>query len=279
TVVRDMVPDAQAASMIGYVTMGMALVPMVGPIIGGAIDEAFGWRANFVLLFILGAIVTAICWADLGETARPSKTTLMGQVRQYPVLFKSYRFWGYAITAAAASGAFFSFLGGAPFVGSEVYGMSPATLGYYFAAPAVGYLIGNFASARLSVRMGIVRMVLAGGLVLSIAMSVLLVLTLMGIRHQMLFFGMMTAVGIGNGLTMPNANAGMMSVRPDLAGTASGLGGAIMVAGGAALAALAGAVLQPGGTELPLVAIMFVTSLIALGATVVVIRRNRLLGL
>ena len=44
-VVRDMVSDAEAASMIGYVTMGMSLVPMIGPIIGGALDQAFGWQA------------------------------------------------------------------------------------------------------------------------------------------------------------------------------------------------------------------------------------------
>ncbi|MEL7027456.1 MAG: MFS transporter [Pseudomonadota bacterium] len=30
-VVRDMYPEGQAASMIGYVTMGMALVPLVAP--------------------------------------------------------------------------------------------------------------------------------------------------------------------------------------------------------------------------------------------------------
>ena len=42
-IVRDMVPAEQAASMIGYVTMGMWLVPMIGPVIGGALDEIFGW--------------------------------------------------------------------------------------------------------------------------------------------------------------------------------------------------------------------------------------------
>ena len=40
-VVRDMVSNEAAASMIGYVTMGMALVPMIAPFIGGTLDEAF----------------------------------------------------------------------------------------------------------------------------------------------------------------------------------------------------------------------------------------------
>jgi MFS transporter, DHA1 family, multidrug resistance protein len=61
------------------------------------------------------------------------------------------------------------------------------------------------------------------------------------------FFGSFFFVGIGNGLVLPNATAGMLSVRPHLAGTASGLGGAIMIGGGAALSALAGALLTRDG--------------------------------
>ena len=80
-VVRDMVSDAEAASMIGYVTMGMSLVPMIGPVIGGVLDERYGWQANFALLLILGAAVLALTWADLGETAAPSNASLAEQVR------------------------------------------------------------------------------------------------------------------------------------------------------------------------------------------------------
>ena len=59
-VVRDMVEGAKTASMIGYVTMGMSLVPMVGPVIGGALEEAFGWRSNFLMLLGLGLLATAL---------------------------------------------------------------------------------------------------------------------------------------------------------------------------------------------------------------------------
>ena len=51
-VVRDMVADERAASMIGYVTMGMSLVPMIGPVIGGVLDDVYGWKANFALLLV-----------------------------------------------------------------------------------------------------------------------------------------------------------------------------------------------------------------------------------
>ncbi|MCB1313440.1 MAG: MFS transporter, partial [Sedimentitalea sp.] len=84
--VRDMFDEDRAASMIGYVTMGMAVVPMVGPAIGGVLGEALGWQANFWLLFGLGALTFALTWADFGETAMKSGKTLVAQFREYPEL-------------------------------------------------------------------------------------------------------------------------------------------------------------------------------------------------
>ncbi len=276
--VRDMYPQDQAASMIGYVTMGMAIVPMVGPAIGGGLDEVFGWQANFWMLFALGAMCLALVWSDMGETALTSGKTLMEQFREYPELLTSPRFWGYAMAAAFTSGAFFAYLGGAPFVGTEVFALSPAELGIFFGAPAVGYLLGNFASGRFSVRFGINRMILWGCLINASGMAVSLAFFVSGNGTLYSFFGLMTLVGLGNGMTIPNATSGMLSVRPHLAGTASGLGGALMIGGGAALSALAGALLGPGTGATPLLWLMFITSALGVAAIRVVIWRERQLA-
>lgn len=278
-VIRDMVPGEQAASMIGYVTMGMSIAPMFGPAIGGVLDEAFGWHANFALLFVLGLSVFWLVWADLGETATGRTARFSDQVRNYPELLASPRFWGYCLSAAFSSGAFFAYLGGAPYVGSEIYHMAPGILGFYFAAPAFGYAFGNYVSGRYSVAVGLNRMVFAGTLITAASMGLLSLLEIAGHAGANLFFGLVIAVGLGNGMALPNANAGMLSVRPELAGTASGLGGAIMIGGGAGLSALAGWVLGFGGGALPLSLLMLLSSMLALAAILLVMRRSRRLGL
>jgi DHA1 family bicyclomycin/chloramphenicol resistance-like MFS transporter len=270
-IVRDLVSGDRAASMIGYVTMGMSIIPMVGPVIGGALDSAFGWQANFGLLFLLGVAILALVWSDLGETTRTRQSSMREQFRLYPVLLKSGRFWGYAIAAASAGGAFFSYLGGAPYVGAEVFGMSSAEVGVYFAIPAVGYAIGNFISGRFSVRFGSGRIILAGALVLGGGLGLLVLLSLGGLVTPLIFFGLISCVGLGNGMTLPGLSSAMMSVRPDLAGTASGLGGVISIGGGAALAAIAGRLLVPGSSELPLLLLMFGSAAVSV---VVVLRMN-----
>ena len=69
----------------------------------------------------------------------------------------------------------------------------------------------------------------------------------------------------------------MLSVRPHLAGTASGLGGAMMIGGGAALSALAGTILTEGSGPLPLLTLMLITSALSLVAVAAVLRRERFL--
>ncbi len=278
-IVRDMVPDAEAASMIGYVTMGMSLVPMIGPAIGGYLDAAFGWQANFALLLLVGLAVTALVWADLGETATPKDTSFAAQVRQYPGLLSSRRFWGYCMAAAFSSGCFFAYLGGAPYVGTEVFALSSQEIGLLFALTAIGYLIGNFLAGRYSVRMGLNRMILLGTMTTTAGLLVLTLLTLAGLSGPIVFFVLTVPMGIGNGLALPNANAGILSVRPELAGTASGLGGAIMIGGGAGLAALAGWLLGPGSSEMPLILLMLISSVGSVVSILLVIRRARALGL
>ncbi|MBI6629621.1 multidrug effflux MFS transporter [Pontibaca salina] len=278
-VVRDIYPEDKAASMLGYVTMGIAVIPMMAPALGGALDEMFDWQASFWLQFILGGLTLGLIWFDMGETGHKSGKSLMAQFAEYPELLCSPRFWGYSLAIGASSGAFFSFLGGAPFVGSVVFALSPTELGFYFGAPAIGYFTGNFLTGRYAVRVGINRMVLIGSLVVAFGMALALALFALGLGSAPVFFGCMIFVGLGNGTAIPNGTAGMLSVRPHLAATASGLGGAIMLGGGAALSALAGALLTPETGAWPLMWLMLATALLSLLAIGIVIARERQLRL
>ena len=276
-VVRDLYPRDQAASMIGYVTMGMAIVPMVGPVIGGALGQAFGWKANFWLLFGAGLIILLLVWADLGETARKGEGRLRDQFAQYPTLLLSRRFWGYSLSSTLASGAFFAYLGGAPLVGARIFGLEPALLGLFFGAPALGYFFGNFISGRFSVRVGVDRMILWGALITVAGLSTGLGLFFLGYKTALVFFGSMTFMGLGNGMVLPNATSGMMSIRPDLAGTASGLGGSIMLAGGASLSALSGVILSQSDQAYPLIYLMLACAIGAAASAIYTARRNHAL--
>ena len=261
--IRDSLPANQAASLIGYVTMGMALAPMMAPAFGGALDEVFGWQATFVFLALLGIGVFTLSWFDLGETAPQTDNSVFQQFSEYPALFKSRRFWAYSLTLAFTTGSYFAFLGGGPFVGSVIYGLSPTELGFAFAAPAIGYAAGNFLAGRYSTQLGISFMINTGILIVCTGLVSVIVLFLFGYDSVLMFFSAIVFIGLGNGMTIPNATSAMLSVNPKLAGSASGLGGALMIAGGALLSAYAGAMLDADNGALQLLWLMLGSSLIA----------------
>lgn len=274
-IVRDTTETQASGSKIAYISMGTAICPMFGPALGGLMSGWFGWEANFWFIGGLGILILIVAYFDLGETVPENTSGFREQFSEYPELLKSRRFWGYCLASAFGAGAFFAYLGGGPFVGSIVYNLSPQKLGLYFGAPAIGYFLGNFLSGRYTTRFGIDAMILWGLWIIFSGLSLSMFFSYLGYGSVETFFGFMILVGLGNGLSIPNSTAGMLSVRPHLAGTASGLGGAMMIAIGAALSTLAGAFLVPGSNEMPLLLLMWFSSLSGVGVILYVRLRNK----
>ena len=274
--VRDLVEADEAASMIGYVTMGMSVMPMISPALGGYVSEVYGWQAPFWIGFSVSSCVLILVFLDMGETNKHKTASLKQQLSAYPELLHSRRFWGYALSAAFSCGSFYAFLGGGPFIATQILGMTPSSLGLYFSLTAVGYIIGNFISGRFARRVGINRMILLGNLVAALGMVGSFAFFISGIDHPISFFGFMTFIGLGNGISLPSANAGVVSARPYLAGSASGLGAALMIGGGAILSVVSVTMLSAESGPYPLLIVIFLSSIAGAIAALYVMHVSRM---
>jgi len=274
-VIRDTSGAQQAASLMGYIAMAWALAPMLAPMFGGALDELFGWRATFWAFLCLGLAVFALCWVDLRETNRTPSETLIQQFRTYPELFRSRRFWGYTLCLTFSAGGFYAFLAGAPLVAAVMFDISPARLGVYIGSITVGFIFGSFLAGRLSAQHALTTMMIAGRAVACAGMLLGLLILSAGIVHEVTLFGACICYGIGNGITMPSSTSGAMSVRPRLAGSASGLSGALTVAGGAATSAVTGAVLTAENAAHGMLGMMLLSAALGLAAALYVVWVDR----
>ncbi len=260
--VRDLYERREAASMIGYVTMGFAVAPMVSPMIGGILDTAAGWRAPFVFLLVFGAVVTVAAFARLSETnTEPHVVPPRVLLGEFASLGREPLFWCFALTSALASSAFFVFVAGAPYVMIEILGRSSAEYGYYFVLVAGGYMVGNFISGRFAARIGTHRMMMTGCVLQVVGLSAAGVLFGLGFDHPASLFGPMFVLGIANGMILPSALAGAISVRPELAGAASGFAGSMQIGFGAALTPVVAGLLDE--TVWPMLVIMCGASALA----------------
>lgn len=264
--VRDISSREGAASLLGYVTMGMAVAQMLGPVLGGFLDGFYGWRASFDLLFLMGAVVLAIALLSLKETNRTQQKNLAPKVLldNHLALLGEVRFLAFALTGAFASGVFFAFLSGGPIIAQRVMGLSPVEYGLYFMLVAGSYAIGNYLSGRFSVQVGPRSMILYGNLFAVAGLALILPFLAAGWMHPMVLFGPMLLVSIANGLCLPNSFSGALSVRPDLAGTASGVAGSIQLLVGGLATVASGALIHLG--IWPLVLLMLLLALLSLAA-------------
>jgi DHA1 family bicyclomycin/chloramphenicol resistance-like MFS transporter len=274
-IIRDSEPAQKAASLIGYLSIAWAIAPMLAPMAGGALDQFFGWRASFWAFLACGAAVLTLCWLDLGETNKSPSETFTKQFRAFPGLFRSQRFWGYSLCMAFSMGALYAFLAAAPLVAATVFRMSPAVLGIYMGSTAAGFILGSLVSGRFAAHYPLATMMVAGRIVACVGLTAGLGLLLVGIVHEVSLFGSCVFLGFGNGVSMPSSNAGAMSVRPELVGSAAGLSGALTGAGGAVMSATTSTILSEANAACALLGMMLLSSTMALLAALFVLWLDR----
>jgi len=229
-VVRDLYSGARAGKELSVMGAIMALAPIAGPIVGGVLHTAFGWRSAFAALLLAGLSLGVVAWMKLPETLKypaPEPVTVRAMVAIYRSLLKRRDFLLYAGIVAACYSGLFAWLSSASFILQNIYGLTPLAFAFYFLPSAVGYLIGTSIASRIVSRIGIARTIgigavalLGGGLAMIVTLTFAEAAALSVVFPASLYI-------IGLGLTFPQAMAGGLTPFPDRAGAASSLLGFI----------------------------------------------------
>lgn len=224
-ILRDVYGVDRLVKAIAYMTAAYVLGPMFAPIVGGALIDAFDWRAEFIFGTVAGAGLIVIAIFFMPETHRNrgrtgSVRTLVGGYRR---LLGSLRFCGFAFQPGFSSASFFAHAAAAAFLITNTLGHSASEFALYFMFFPAGFMLGNIVAGRLSGRIAPEHMIVLGCVIAVAAIALLavwlttapmtaLALTLPGGLHT-----------FGQGMSQPNSNSGAISTAPELAGTASGI--------------------------------------------------------
>lgn len=250
-VARDLFGQDGAAAMIARITGFMVIAPMVAPVIGGVLIEGVGWRGLFAAIacFALGLLFWAR--ARFQETlVSPSPGVDLGAVlRDYRMILARPAFRAHAAFATLSISTFFLFVGAAPYVMEQSFGLGPASYGALFIAISVTYMAANFSAAWAARRWGARRLILRGPPLFAIGGLPLAAALAMGVGGAgwggaalLAFVCAVNAVSAG--WSQPQALAGAVSAAPERAGSASGLTAVLMFTG-AGVAAQAATLLPP----------------------------------
>jgi DHA1 family bicyclomycin/chloramphenicol resistance-like MFS transporter len=230
-ILRDLYPREKAASSLAYMTMTMAAGPMLAPLLGGLIQESFGWRAIFLPLVLFSAAAFILCWIALPETHRvEEKPRWASLAHGFVTLMRHPLYRIYMIPPACLTGIYQAFLSTCSFVAAVFFPMSPVELGLWLLTSVGGFSFGNFLSGRFGQRIGIDRLIKLGAIINLASTLVLAGLLAGGWLTTLGFFGAMVVLNIGHGLSMPNGIASATGVIPGLLGSAAGLTGFLQMA-------------------------------------------------
>jgi DHA1 family bicyclomycin/chloramphenicol resistance-like MFS transporter len=243
-ILRDLFPREQAARMMGYMLSVVVLAPMMAPLIGGYLTEFFGWHTVFLFAAGLATAALFIGVPLLPETVggtRARSGGLIAEMRHaYPILLRTPQFLAYVIYAGCGMGMFLCYVGGMPYLMVTLFERPPSEIGLYLVSLSGSFMLGTFLSTRLTRFLGMDRTIRWASVFVFLFSLAVPGALLFGAVTPLAFFLPALGMGLFHGLAMPNAQAGAVSVKPSIAGSASGLMMFIQITIGSGFAQIAG---------------------------------------
>ncbi len=263
---------ARAAGALAATATAILVAPMLAPTLGGFAIEWLDWRAVFGLSAALGAAVLWFAARRLRETrpADPSAGPSLRFWANYRRLLGSREYLAYLVFGSCMVSMIYTFVTGAPYVAIDVLGVSPGKFGLLLFFPALASFIGFMVAARMTHRLGAVKMMRSGAIVAFAGTVAMAGCALAGLWHPLALFVPGMLLGFANAIAAPSATIGAISRVPEIAGAASGLLGFLQLVTAAAATQVVATL--GAHSPVPLAVVLLVLCLVALLALRPVLR-------
>lgn len=263
--VRDFFPAKDSAKILSLLFLFIAVSPLLAPTVGGLVVLALGWKAVFLALAGVVAVILALVYFLLPEGHTPDRGISLRPwpiLAEYLAIVRHPRFSTYALAGAFSFAGLFTYVAGSPIIFMEGFGLSAQTYSVIFAVLAVGFIGGSQFNVLLLRRYGseplffrfLVIQVATGAVFLAGAWA-----GWYGLGETLLLlFVFLGCVG----LTNPNASALALVPFTRNAGSASALLGFFQLGVGSLIST--GISASTPHNSLPIIAILAVTATVGL---------------
>jgi len=263
-IARDLFSGAALARVMALIMIAMAAAPGFSPLLGGALDRAFGWRAEFVFVAAF-AVAGAIAYgAVFGETHHATRTPLnpLASAGTYFGLLADRRFLIPSTTVSLIIGGLFAMFSAAPRVLIEALHFTPIELGLFFAGTVMIVFAAGMLATKLVPRFGLDRSIRAGLVAAAVGSIAILAVSILDAAF-LPFLAAMSVFLLGMGIVNPLGTAQALSPFGEKAGAASALIGFSQMTAAAIAVWLAATVSHEAMFGLGIV--LTIASLLALG--------------
>lgn len=241
SVTRDVCEGDQLARINSYIGMVMTFMLATAPMLGGYLQYYFGWRADFIFLFIYTALIWLFIFLKLPETNRKqhvSNTNVKTIIDNYASLLKNKVFLHYTICSCSAYAGLIAYITSSPFIFQNQLHLTPIEYGWLAYVIASAIFFGAYINSLMVVKIGSDKMMLYSALVMLFITSLLLILSLNSTANLFAIISCLFIFTVGASIVFINAFSAALHAFPHMAGTASALFGSLQILSGGLAAAL-----------------------------------------
>lgn len=221
SILRDCFSGKELNSATSHSSMGFAIAIGITPIVGAYLQTYFGWRADFVFLFLLGIALFITIAMLLPETRSIEKQNEIHGINEFAEILKDTTFWRYLLGGVFAYSVVVTWNVLSPFLIQEnlhysanAYGWMTLAVAipYYFAAHYNRQLVHKFHLGKIFTT-GMVLICLAGiAMLFDDNLLLILIPVFVATFGQALIFSNTIAASLQNYPHLPGKSSALYSM-------------------------------------------------------------------
>ncbi|EOP68054.1 MULTISPECIES: multidrug effflux MFS transporter [Bacillus] len=227
TILRESVDGHKRHVMFAQISAVIAFTPAIGPLIGGFLDQMFGFKIVFLSLVVMSVGIFLYTFVSLPETKTDTVTDKINVFLVAKRLITNPKVVTYGLLIGGANGVLFSYYAEAPFIFIEYFQLSPSMYGFLGIVVASASIIGAKVSKRLLPMYKPEKIIYIGCIVMTGGAIVLSVITSIRSNPNILYMiGFLVAMFIlllGIGIALPNCLSLALVDFQNVIGTAGAL--------------------------------------------------------
>ena len=229
----DSFSGKELAWVSGLFATVYSFIPISAPVIGGLLQDWFGWRSNFIFMLVLSAIIYLLLLIKMPETHKPGiehKLSIKNILGNIATVVGNRQYITSVLATALTWTTFVVFSVMAPFLIEQRLGFNATAYGFMALVVGVGFLVGNLKNNFLLKRVKQSAVIWLGLLTMLVMALVLMLLPSLGLFNAWSVMLPIFVLMAGAGMAMPNLYGNAVAAVPEYAGIAGALiGGLILI--------------------------------------------------
>ncbi|EEL50175.1 Drug resistance transporter, Bcr/CflA [Bacillus cereus Rock3-44] len=227
TILRESVNGHKRHVMFAQISAVIAFTPAIGPLIGGWMDQIFGFRSVFLTLVLMSIGLLVCTCMNLPETCTnvtAKKINIFSIIKRMIQVPKVITF---GVLIGGTNGILFSYYAEAPFIFIEYFMLSPGVFGFLGIVVAFASVIGAQISKRLLLAYQPEKIIYIGCIVMIGGATLLSIVTFTGTSANMIYMSLfliaLFILLLGIGIALPNCLSLALVDFQDVIGTAGAI--------------------------------------------------------